>query len=234
MDVNLPSSSILIRLLNIQTRSIKELRAFQKQHRVPASVKEGKKFLHDLAQIEIQADLEEKFSALRNGFGFKRREVVVVDPDEGVGSIETPYFNYGFSISFLDQDPTRIRLQRVVKDIRETAAILNPVFVQVFGNQLNALELSFEQPLNLEAIVDAIEDQDSPEISVQYDKNLTWCEIHFADGSPPARVANNQLSIISSLSTTTPADLLKMLADVQRRISQVLSFDSLEVADHLR
>jgi hypothetical protein len=233
MDVDLNPSSVRVRLVNHQIRPLKEMPSFQKQHRVPATAKEGKGFLNSLARDQIQSDLDEKFSALRNGFGFKRREMSVADPYEGCGSIETPFFNYEFSVDFLDQDPTKVCLQRTIKDIRETTSLLNPVFSQIFGNQFNTLELRFSEPLNLEAIVDAVEDLDSDQIIVQYDKDLTWCELHFADASRSVRLEGKLLSIASPMNSTSPADLLRMLADVQQRISHLLRFEAAEIANRL-
>jgi hypothetical protein len=232
MEAPIDSYSSKIRLTNTSIRSIKELMGFKKHHRIPQTTKEGLSFLFSLAHLEIENDFDARFSALRNGFGFKRRELTVNEPYEGAGSIETPFFKYEFRIGFADDNPGRVQLQRTIQNIEEPNQILNPIFVEVFGNQFTSLELRFQERLNLEAIVDKIEDLDSEELAVDYDKELTWCQIRFADGSPAVRLGGNGLTISSSLSNTRPADLLSMLATVQQQISQVLRFNTVE-ADNL-
>jgi hypothetical protein len=197
---------------------------FKKSHRIPPNRRDGLRFLSDLGACEIEADIDQKFLALKNGFRFKRREVTA-NTGELCGIIETPYFRYRLRLDFHPDDFGKVVWLRIVDEIAELAQITNPVFLEVFGRQFHSLELASSQPFPLEEIVDRIEDLESDSISVSYDKDLTWCEIGFSSGKIPIRLAGNRLQISSPLRDVTPGELLELLSEIQSQVLELFDAD---------
>src|SRR5688500_12874262 len=73
---------------------VRNLRAFAKGHEVPTRANShAKKFVARLAAEEIQADIDAVFQAVRDAFGFKRKELEA--SSEGAsGYLRTPRFEY--------------------------------------------------------------------------------------------------------------------------------------------
>lgn len=224
MKGNANSSASKIRLINQLIRPLKEIQGFQKGHRLPLNRRDGLRFLAEISSAEIEADLDDKFAALKHGFGFKRREISA-SPGEGVGLIETPFFRYKVSVDFLADDLTKVVWQREIEEISEPNQIINPVFLEVFGKQFNSLELTSPAPFPLEEIIDRLEDLDSESITVNYDKDVTWCDIRFAPHQPPIHLDGNRLQISSPLKEVTPLELFESLAEVQRQVFELLGTD---------
>jgi hypothetical protein len=143
-----------------------------------------------------------------------------------MGLIETPYFNYEISVSFADGDTTKTVWQRVINEIREPNQVFNPVFTEVFGKQFNALEMSILAPLDLEGVVDHIEDLDSDQIEVNYDKDLKWCEIKFAGSMINVRLERNGIKIANPIHESTPEELLHSLIQLRERVLATMEMDA--------
>ena len=61
-----------VRLVCEQTTPIKQLEGFQKHHRVPTAASAGdQRFVCELAESQIDADMQDVFSALRKSYGLK-------------------------------------------------------------------------------------------------------------------------------------------------------------------
>jgi hypothetical protein len=221
MEGNATQSVSKIRLFNQLVRPLKEIQGFQKSHRLPLSRRDGWRFLAEISSSEIEIDLNDKFAALKTGFGLKRREISAT-PGEGFGLIETPYFRYKVAVDFQAEDLTKVIWQREVDEISEPNQIINPVFLEVFGKQFKSLELTSPAPFPLEEIIDRLEDLNSEQISVDYDKDLNWCDIRFAPHQPAIHLAGNRLQISSSLKEVTPLELFESLAEVQRQVFELL------------
>ena len=86
------SDSDEVRLISESVIPIKELKGFSKGGRVPNSAGPGDvRYVVQLAKADFDADLEEKFGALRSAFGLKRKQLQVAEPDEGLARDGTPY-----------------------------------------------------------------------------------------------------------------------------------------------
>lgn len=206
-----------VRLLNEQIQPLKQLAKFQKHHRIPQSVGDGdRRFLAEITSAELDDDLQEKFAELRSAFGFKRKEILVNGPSDGGGMISTPFFNYEITISFLETEPAKVVWRRSIVDIRDSAQIFSPAFVQVFGNQFSILELATAGDLDLEAIVDHIEDSELDSVAVNYDKDVTWCEIQVANSIAAVRLSNDSIRV-ASRHEVSPQELLQAFVEVQHQ-----------------
>ncbi|MEZ5980234.1 MAG: hypothetical protein R3F34_18760 [Planctomycetota bacterium] len=83
---------------------VKGLTGFKKGvHGVPQEKSaHGDALVARLAEGELAAEREERASALRSAFGFKRKELEAFGPEDGVMTLATPLFDYEVQV---DVDP---------------------------------------------------------------------------------------------------------------------------------
>ncbi len=98
-----------------------------------------------------------------------------------MGVITTPFFNYEFHASQAEDDPGTVVWQRLITSIIEPARVFAGPFEEVFGQRFNEMEIAIQDALDLESIVDHIEDCEPANLTIDYDKDLTWCEIQTAE-----------------------------------------------------
>ena len=205
-----------------RTEQIKQLPGFQKGYRVPTSDNPSdQKFIAKIAEPILDDDLQETFSALRKAFGLKRKEISVDGPFEGGGIVSTPFFDYEVSVQIDAETPSRVIFSRSITGIRDFAKLVDDPFDDVFGKRFSTLIVEVENELDLETIVDTIEDEDPDGISVDYDKDLTWCEIQVL-GSTATIVAEAYSIRVESVRETTPKQLLDLFTDIQQQFMEKL------------
>ena len=205
-----------------RTEQIKQLPGFQKGYRVPTSDNPSdQKFIAKIAEPILDDDLQETFSALRKAFGLKRKEISVDGPFEGGGIVSTPFFDYEVRVQIDAETPSRVIFSRSITGIRDFAKLVDDPFDDVFGKRFSTLIVEVETELDLETIVDTIEDEDPDGISVDYDKDLTWCEIQVL-GSTATIVAEAYSIRVESVRETTPKQLLDLFTDIQQQFMEKL------------
>jgi hypothetical protein len=219
------SASEEVQLVSETITPIKELKGFTKGGRVPTSTSPGDvRYVTQLAKGDIDADLDKRFSALRSGFGLKRKELQVAEPEEGVGVITTPSFNYEISLTLDDERPGKVTWRRCVGGITDPSVLSSDAFGEVFGAEFSTLEVTVPGGLDVEAIVDCVEDADPSTVKIDYDKDVTWCEIELADSPTRVNVTAEAIQV-SSRSETSPAELIEAYVEVQARFLQSLGLE---------
>lgn len=212
-----------------RTEQIKQLPGFQKGYRVPtAASPSDQKFIAKIADPILDDDLQEVFSALRKAFGLKRKEISVDGPFEGGGIVATPFFDYEVRVSIDAETPSRVIFARSITNIRDFSKLLDDPFDNVFGKRFSTLIVEFENELDLETVVDTIEDEDPEGISVDYDKDLTWCEIQVL-GSTATIVAEAHAIRVESVRETTPKQLLDLFTDIQQQFMAKLDLSDVSM-----
>ncbi|MFK7768074.1 MAG: hypothetical protein AB8B55_12695 [Mariniblastus sp.] len=205
----------------------KNLSGFQKHHKVPTSAGPGDhRYLCELAESDLDEDLQEVFAALRKSYGLKRKEISVDGPTDGRGVITTPFFNYEINISLLEDNPSRVHWQRSITSIREPGRIFAGPFEEVFGQRFTILEFNAKSPLDLEQIVDHIEDAELDTVNVDYDKDLTWCEVKILDSITSVMIEVSRIRVISRREIS-PESLLEAFTDIQQRFISTLSLNGI-------
>ena len=214
-----------VRLVCEQTIPVKQLEGFQRHHRVPTSSgASDQRYICELTAPQIDADMQSVFSALRKSYGFKRKEISVDGPAEGGGFVATPFFCYQIQVQQDDEAPSMVTWIRSITEISEPARVFAGPFDEVFGRQFSELEILTQQPLDLEAIVDHIEDLDSEAIDVDYDKDLTWCELNVLSSTSHVRL-NDSCIRLTSRAEVSPQELLESFLDIQKRFIATLSIN---------
>lgn len=206
-----------VRLISESFMSIKDLKGFSKGGRVPASASPGDvRYVVQLAKNDLDADLEQKFGSLRSAFGLKRKQLHVNEPDEGLGVITTPGFVYEVTVSLDEERPGKVIWRRCVVGLTDPELLASEAFAEVFGGEFSILEVAVSGGLDVEAIVDCVEEADPDTVKIDYDKDVTWCEIALVDSVAKARVTSEAIRV-SSRGEITPAELIEAYAEVQTR-----------------
>ena len=205
-----------IRLIAEETGEIKRLSGFKKGHRIPDSnSNRDAAFLAEISAEQLDTDLVATFAALRDVYGFKRREISVSGPEEGFGAISTPCFNYEIAVSQLQDQPSRYCLRRSITRIQDPIRVLSAEFESVFSNRFRTIEVLAESNFDIEAIIDRIEEADANSVSVDYDKNVSWCKISL--GPVQVEVAGNRIRIVDEQNGQQLRELFGTFQSVQKK-----------------
>lgn len=205
-----------LRLIDQSSEPIKHINGFLKHHRIPTTHNAGdQRFVVDLTFEEIDNDLQATFRSLRKAYGLKRKEIEVHGPADGMGVITTPFFNYEYHASQSEDDPGTVVWQRLITSIIEPARVFAGPFEEVFGQRFNEMEIAIKDTLDLEVIVDHIEDCEPSNLNIDYDKDLTWCEIQTAENGVTIVVKPDSLQIVSG-KEISPKNLINAFLKVQK------------------
>ncbi len=194
---------------------VKELKGISKAAGSTASKGPvSQKYLNDLAQAELDADLDATFAKLKSSFKFKRKEISADGPVDGMGVITTPHFFYEVTVAPMEESHRNVIIRRSVRNIASAEVITGPEFFEAFGTRFNKLEVACEKPLDLETIIDQIEDADSDDIDLDYDKDITYCTIGMDSMRTTISVRPNLIHVKGPLDAT-PADLVHSFFEMQ-------------------
>lgn len=210
-----------LRFLSEQFEAIRNLPGFQKHFKVPTSESDSdRKFLYSLVQDLIDEDLQTIFSSTRKSFGLKRKELSTDGPYDGFGSVSLPFFDYKIVAEFAQGDPSRVCFRRTIENISEPARVLAPAFEEAIPFAFSSLQWSAKDPLDLEGIIDAIEDAEIDGLAIDYDKDLTWCELTLPSAAASIRITSEQIETQSARGCS-PKELLESFAAVQQFIAEL-------------
>ena len=64
----------------------------------------------------------------------------------------------------------------------------------MFSDRFRTLEVTAESAFDLESIIDRVEDAESDTVTIDYDKDATWCEINI--GPALVHITENRIHIV--------------------------------------
>lgn len=180
------------------------LSGWRKTYRIPDRYTDStQSFVSNCASDELKKDLDSVFEALKKAFKFGRRDLVVSQPEDGTGSIITPYFNYSVHIELNADDLEEVIWIRTVDSIVAPEQISTAAFSEVFDGVFDTLELSLPTKVQIEDFIDAVEAARITDVSLDYDRDATYCDIQIAGASGKLRLSPGQLSLSHSVPTKT-------------------------------
>ncbi len=182
----------------------------------------SRKYLSDLAQAELDADLDATFAKLKSAFRFKRKELTADGPADGMGVITTPHFFYEVTVVPVEDAPRNVIIRRCVRNITDADVITGADFFEVFGSRFNQLEVACDNPLDLEAIIDQIEDAEADDVDLDYDKDVTHCTIGLMSMRTTILVRPNSIHV-KGPADVTPADLVHSFFEMQNCFMESLN-----------
>lgn len=187
-----------ISLLNEESDSVKNLPGFQKGfHKVPSYMGPAPdNFIKEKGTQIIKEEIETLSENLKTSLRYKRNEIRP-STDLGVGSIETPDFDYSISISQSESDPGEYIVTRRLDNFKNSDIVSRPEFNSVFSNHFDNLVFELSNKVSITKLIDTIEtlEDDSP-IKVHYNPaNLKTCTISIQGLKNEIVVTNSTLSI---------------------------------------
>ena len=208
-----------VSLANRQQDSVRSWPGFKKKsHRVPEEVNSHtQSFVARLAADQVREDLDRVFRELRHAFRFKRTEIESADWDHGSGAITTPYFRYTSSVT---QNPDAADMsvwQRNVSDICDSKYLLSESFAEVFGSAFDTVEFNPPEPIDLEGIIDRVESIDDDRIWIEYDRQITYCEVTLDGHDERIHITRESFRIVHP-QAESPRRLVDSLLRVQNRL----------------
>lgn len=198
---------------------VQQLAGFKKKtHHVPDGVdSKSQTFVRKLAAEQIRGDLDHMFRELRSAFRFKRTEIECSEWEDGSGSITTPFFRYSSVMSQSPDDATGAIWERDISEITVPEQLIAEPFAAVFGRLFDTVEFTPPSPIDLEALIDRIEDLDDERVLLDYDRNITFCEIAIANTSIRIHVTPDVFRIVHP-KPTLPRELIASLLEVQNAL----------------
>jgi hypothetical protein len=204
---------------------VKNLLGFKKGHGIPDRVNmSSHTFIAKLAEEELTADLNHMFKQLRTAFAFKRTQMQVVDAKDGTGTIATPSFSYSISV---DQDqviPANAVWRRTLESIKDSDCLFTDAFSVVFDGMFNTLQYRTDCPVDMERLIDGLEDLDDKRIEIEYDHDVTECNLTIEGIAANIQVTSRTLQVIHSL-PKSPSYILRSFMAIQSALlgSKVVS-----------
>ena len=185
-------------LVGISRCHIKELAGFDnKLHSVPDKHDaRSDSFVAKIAAVDVEKDIEAIFQRLKKIFKFKRVDLKVSTPDPGWGAIETPHFTYSIHANLCEKDPSKVLLERSIREIKNSDVVGIPEFASAFDMMFDRIEFSFTQPIEMENWIDNIEAQEDDLLELNYDSNLTNCSLKIAGISATIHVDPEKFCVV--------------------------------------
>jgi hypothetical protein len=180
-----------------RTASLRSLSGWRSHFRIPSGVSGATQhFVAGLAEEELKQDLDKNFDALRTAFRFSRRELQPSAPDDGTGTITTPHFNYSVTVSLNPDEASEVLWRRTVDAIRAPDRIGSPAFAQVFDGVFDTLMFSLPSQVNLEEFIDAVDAMQLPDVKLDYDREVTYCDLRIEGAAEKVTLRPDMLSIV--------------------------------------
>ncbi len=201
------------------TEPVQRLPSFNKKnHRVPDTVNSHTQaFVAKLANDRVRQDLDDVFAQLRSAFRFKRSEIESTDLDAASGAITTPLFRYTSSAAQNPNVASEYIWQRDISHITDTDRLGADEFVEAFGKVFDTVEVTPRDPINLEQIIDRLEEIDDDRIWLEYDRQITQCEITIDGCEEEIHVTSESLRIVHP-QAQSPQTLVDSLFRIQSRL----------------
>lgn len=202
-----------------EIEGIARLDGFKKKtHRVPDEINSRtQSFVGKLSAKQVADDLDQVFGELRSAFRFKRKELQSDNGGEGTGLISTPYFQYCSTVSQNPEDASEVIWRRDISQITEPNQLLSDGFAAVFSNFFDTVEFTPPTAIDLEALIDRIEETDDDRFSLEYDRQLTFCEIWIEGTAAKLHVTPEAIRIMHP-QPQPPRVLIASLIEVQNAL----------------
>lgn len=207
-------------LVRERIESVKKLSGFRKGSRLPDVVNAAaQKMVAQWALEELQADLDKVHAELRDAFKFKRLDLQVDGPIDGSGTIITPGFSYSCGVRLNPRDPSEVIWRREVVDLADAEQAASKPFAAVFDESFDTVSLAPSEPLDVAALIDRIEALEDPRVSLDYDRETTWCKLTIRGIPGEIKVTKSTFELVQS-KPTAPKKLLEAFFAIRQMLAE--------------
>ncbi len=195
----------------------KNLAGYQKNFELPTSASPAsQKWTYRLAAENLKAIVEETYNSLREQLGFKRKDLESTVEAGGLAIIRTPAFDFTVSVSLDPEDLSSVIWRREVSQISNADVLRSAGFRKVFGSFLSSLEFEFDKPIDVEALVDRIEDDSPPGVSVRVTSDASSCDVTVTGFVGKIHIERSRLRI-EGRPGATPDSLVEQFFEFQNQ-----------------
>lgn len=183
---------------------LRSLTGWKKSYRIPDRHSDTTvAFAAKCAAEDVKADLDGVYEKLKDAFNFTRRELQTSDPEDGTGTIITPYFNYSVGVSLNSEELDEVVWTRSVHSIKVPAQIASEAFAEVFDEVFDTLEFSLPARIKLEDFIDAVEAANIPDLKIKHDRDASFCKLHLNGAEGAVTLTPWSLSIVHDVPKET-------------------------------
>ena len=175
---------------------VKELSGFRKSFQLPeVASPSARKFIAKCATDDLREDLNRLYESAREHLGYKRKDIDTSIDAEGFGNLRTPDFEYTIRLTLDKDNPTQVTWRREVGAFSDPGFLRGPGFQSLFGRLFDQLVFEFDQPVDVEAWIDRLEDKPQPGLKLHVESDGSACEITLAGFAGRMRVDRTALTV---------------------------------------
>lgn len=184
-------------LVREQRSRIRDLKGFRKSHQVPTEINDHtNSFVGRIAAEDLNEELNVCFDEFRKALKLKRTELTVQDPEAGTAGITTPHFLYQITARQAEDDAATVVIRRQLGQIRDVESLKGSACAVVFGATFDTVEYMPGHRLDLASFVDDFEDRQVTGVTLDYDRQLTWCQLVIPGAKGFLRMTADVISVI--------------------------------------
>ncbi len=186
-----------VTLVRTRRTRVRDLKGFKRSHQVPAEHNDHTAaFVARIAAEDISGDLDQRFAEFRQRLGFRRVDLAVSDPDAGVGTIQTPWFEYRILATLASDDVTEVEWRWQLSEFPEPDRLNDQGVAQTFSGFFDTVEFLPNEPLDIAEIIDQIEASSPTGITLDYDRHATWCSVIIKGLGATLTMVSDRLSLL--------------------------------------
>lgn len=191
------SSLQQVTLVRTRRTRVRDLKGFKRSHQVPSEHNDHTAaFVARIAAEDISEDLDQRFGEFRRQLGFRRVDLNVSDPEAGIGTIQTPWFEYRLIATLAEDDVSEVEWRWQLSEFPEPVRLQEPGIAQTFSSFFDTVEFLPAEPLDVAEIIDGIEASSPSGITIDYDRHTTWCTINIKGLNATLTVVSDRLSLL--------------------------------------
>lgn len=157
---------------------VRRLPAFdKKRHTVPDRVCQATQaFLEKLCEELLAEEAEALFQASREQFGYKRKEISL-SVGSGFARLETKDFALEMRYELAEDDPADYIVETCVREVASRDLMESASFNLAIGSRFDRLRCALAGQVSVESVIDAVEDDESGNSSVDYPSDCSFCTV---------------------------------------------------------
>ncbi len=210
--------------------TVKSLSGFTSSHRVPTEVSERTQaFVAQLAEKDLVAELEYMHRRLRDELKLKRKDLEIIPPAQGVGSIVSQGFAYTVSIGLAEDQPGELIWFYELSDLKDLTLIRSRGMGRAFEERFTSLRFSPPREIKIADVVDRIETLDNDKIRLDYDINLTGCQLQIPGFQARIEITPWEIACVF-LKSQSPTKLLQAFAQLKSIMGETLGVNEKRIS----
>jgi hypothetical protein len=168
-------------LVGRRTGRVKALAGFKKQHHtVPDAVNAATSaFLGKLCAGELAAEGEQWFQRVKSAFGYKRTELTL-EMASPAAVLAAKDFTLEITYALEAADPAGYEVTHTLHNLRSGELVEQAEFEELFARMFEGIVFGLTKGTPVEAVIDAVETQTDPGLTVSYPSDCRHCVLAVA------------------------------------------------------